>query len=95
MISFDPGTLLRRGSNTVSVVMGATLVAMNIDAGIYFTLTGTGPRIWELLEQPIQPDAIVEAIVAEFEVDELTSREETLTYLRELMDAGLVLPVTG
>ena len=95
MTELDLSVPLQRSPNTVSVVMGETLVAMDMDAGQYFTLVGTGPRIWELLERPNRPEVIVDAILAEFDVDELTGREETLTYLRELMEAGLVLPVTG
>ena len=95
MTELDLSVPLQRSPNTVSVVMGETLVAMDMDAGQYFTLVGTGPRIWELLERPCRPETIVDAILAEFEVDELTGREETLTYLCKLIDAGLVLPVTG
>jgi hypothetical protein len=95
MTELELNAPLLRSSNTVSVVMGENLVAMDIKAGLYFTLVGTGPRIWELLEQPSRPDAIVEAILAEFEVDEATGREETLAYIRKLMEAGLVLPASG
>jgi hypothetical protein len=94
-LDLDLNAPLQRCSNTVSVVMGETLVAMDMKAGLYFTLVGTGPRIWELLEQPSRPDAIVDAILAEFEVDAVTGRDETLAYIRKLLEAGLVLPVSG
>lgn len=95
MIELDLSVPLQRSPNTVSVIMGETLVAMDMNAGKYFTLVGTGPRIWELLERPNRPEVIVDVILAEFVVDEHTGREETLSYLHKLIDAGLVLPVTG
>ena len=93
MTELDLSVPLQRSPNTVSVLIGETVVAVSIDAGLYFNLVGTGTRIWELLEQPIQPIAVMDVILAEFEVDELTGREETLAYLSELVEAGLVHPV--
>lgn len=95
MIGINFLTKLERSHDTVFVDWSDGVLVMSFKTGRYFGMRGTGPRIWELLEYPIQPEAIVDAILAEFDVDELTGREETLTYLRELMDAGLVLPVTG
>ena len=95
MMALEPDISLVRDPATVWVSISTGVLLMHVDSGSYFTLVGTGPRIWELLEQPNRPEAIIDAILAEFEVDELTGREETLTYLRELMDARLVLPVTG
>ena len=94
MMEFQLDTPLVRDHNTVSVSVSGGILLMNIKSGCYFTLVGTGPRIWELLEQPSRPDAIVEAILAEFEVDAVTGREETLAYIRKLMEAGLVLPAS-
>lgn len=93
MMEFKPYTLLVRDSGTVSVTINNEVLLMHVDSGCYFTLLGTGPRIWELLERPSQPDGIVDAIQSEFEVDEVTGREETLAYLSELLEAGLVHPV--
>ena len=95
MLALEPDISLVRDPATVSVNISTGVLLMHVDNGCYFTLVGTGPRIWELLERPNRPEVIVDAILAEFEVDELTGREETLTYLRELRDAGLVMAVTG
>jgi hypothetical protein len=56
----------------------------------YFRLNDSGQTIWRLIEAGSDLDAIVAALVAEFEVDADTAREETRRLVDELEAAGLV-----
>jgi Coenzyme PQQ synthesis protein D (PqqD) len=53
-------------------------------------LNATGARIWKALEQRLEPPQIVDALVAEFEVDEATARSEVDRALSDLRARGLV-----
>ena len=93
MTTVDLTTLIKRSPAVVGTMMGDELVTVHAETGRYFGLAGTGPRLWELLEQPATVERLVDAIVAEYAVDEKTCREETINYIRQLLEAGLVRPI--
>jgi len=53
-------------------------------------LNPTGSLIWQTLENPTRLDAVVAAVVAEFEVGEAEARADVGTFLETLSKAGLV-----
>ncbi|MBI4575868.1 MAG: PqqD family protein [Planctomycetes bacterium] len=54
-------------------------------------LNETGTRVWGLLEAaPVRVDPLVEALVAEFEVDEPTARADLVDFLEACAARGLV-----
>ena len=67
-------------------------VLLNLQTKRYFSLTETGTRIWEMVQQTAGEDAIVEALLEEYEVDEATARSEVRRILDELIDAQLIVP---
>lgn len=67
-------------------------VLLNLQTKRYFSLNETGTRIWEMVQQTAGEDAIVEALLEEYEVDETTARSEVRRILDELIDAQLIVP---
>lgn len=67
-------------------------VLLNLQTKRYFSLNETGTRIWEMVQQTAGEDAIVEALLEEYEVDEATARSEVRRILDELIDAQLIVP---
>ena len=65
-------------------------VLLDLDTKRYYRLNATGARIWKALEQGLEPQQIVDALVAEFEVDEATARSEVDRALSDLRARGLV-----
>jgi len=65
-------------------------VLLDLDTKRYYRLNATGARIWKALEQGLEPQQIVDALVAEFEVDEATARTELDRALSDLRARGLV-----
>jgi hypothetical protein len=56
----------------------------------YYTLNNVGTRVWELLNSPKTIDEILEALIAQYEIDEETSRREVLPFLQNLIARKLV-----
>ena len=65
-------------------------VLLNLDTGIYFGLNEVGTRMWRLLEQHGQLDAVRDAIVGEFDVNASTAERDVLALVGALQDKGLV-----
>jgi Coenzyme PQQ synthesis protein D (PqqD) len=79
-----------RNADLLSVEMDGDLVMMSIESGNYFGVSGIGPRIWELLESPRRFDALVESVVAEYEVDAETAASDLTTFLGKLEENGMI-----
>jgi hypothetical protein len=68
------------------------LVLLQLDAERYYVLDDVGARCWHLLTDLGDLDAVVSAMLAEFEVDEATLRSDIDALLARLVAAGLVVP---
>lgn len=90
MTTLKPSTLIERSPEVLGSVLNDELVMVDAMTGKYYGLGGTGPRLWELLEQPMTVGELVDRLVAEYAVDERLCREETVRYLQQLHEAGLV-----
>ena len=69
---------------------GAVLV--DLASNQVFELNTTGALVWERLAQGGSPEAIVETVVARFDVDEDTARRDIAELLVALTSRGLVTP---
>ena len=68
-------------------------VLLNLQTKRYFSLNETGTRIWELVRESADEEAIVHALLTEYEVEETMVRTEVRRILDELLEAQLILPV--
>ncbi|AQA00234.1 hypothetical protein BWQ93_18550 [Sphingopyxis sp. QXT-31] len=66
------------------------LMMMDIDSGNYFDIDSVGGRIWALIDAPATLDVICESLVAEYDVDADVCRTETIGFIEELAEKGLV-----
>jgi len=66
------------------------LMMMDIDSGHYFDIDSVGGRIWALIEAPVTLDTICDSLVAEYEVEDSVCRTETIGFIGELAEKGLV-----
>jgi hypothetical protein len=70
-------------------VQGETVI-LELDRGVYFSVSKVGDHIWHLLSEPRRIDDLVESVTDAFDVDDDTCRPDVLSFVSELMDAGLV-----
>jgi hypothetical protein len=83
------GTIQRIG-DTPTAYLGESLLMMSVEQEKYFSLNEVGTRIWELLENPLTPPALVERLVSEYEVTVEECAAQVETFLARLRDRGLV-----
>ena len=70
-------------------VSGET-VLLDLASEQYFGLDEVGTRVWQLLNKGQSLDEIVNALVAEYEVERERLEEDVRALLGSLMEAGLV-----
>lgn len=83
----------RRVDKILSAQLDEALLMMNVEKGLYFEARGTGGRIWDLLAEPITEDALVAALLEQFEVTAEVCAAETAAFLKALKEAGMVMEI--
>lgn len=84
-------TILSRRSGLMTADMNGSAVMMDIMTGKYYNLGEVGGRIWELLEEPMSLNALVEKLTAEFDVSAEQCRADILPFLSTLLERGLLV----
>ena len=76
--------------DVVSRRTGETAVLIHMPSGSVFELNATGARVWDLLSEGLDLDAIGERLAAEFDVTTASAVSETSTLAQALAAAGLI-----
>jgi hypothetical protein len=80
----NPGSTISRSDGWLSTWIGEELMMMSADSSAYLSLSGSGGRIWELLEEPRTLAGLCEALAAEYDVQPAEVRDEVLAFLERL-----------
>jgi len=84
-----------RTSDVISTDVAGDLVLLHTQNWNYFEFDKIAASIWKLLDAPRSLPALVEALVAEFEVDEAVCLSDTKAFLDDMIAQGLVTIVEG
>ncbi|GAA3243053.1 hypothetical protein GCM10017691_47580 [Pseudonocardia petroleophila] len=70
--------------------IGDETIVLSLPTSRYFTITGVGTRLFELLGRETTVEEMVTTIVAEYEVDTATARRDVEGFVARLRDAQLL-----
>ncbi|URW75163.1 PqqD family protein [Sphingomonas donggukensis] len=73
-----------QSADCVGTEVDDSLILIDITGGQYCALNGTAAAIWSVIEQPTGEDAIVEAMVAKYQVAPETCAPSVATALERL-----------
>jgi hypothetical protein len=80
----DYESTISRSDGWLAGRIGEELLMMSADSSAYLSLSGTGGRIWELLEKPCTLTGLCETLAAEYDVLPTEIRDEVLVFLERL-----------
>lgn len=63
---------------------------MHIETGRFFTLSGAGQRIWELMAEPITIGTLTAQLTREFDIDAQTCFTDVVEYCERLQSGELI-----
>jgi hypothetical protein len=66
------------------------VVILNLESGIYFSLSGVGSRFWELIAEGASRKEAVQRLTAEYKVEAPQLESDLEALLRDLSTEGLV-----
>ena len=86
----DLDTKLSIPPQVMSRPVGDDTVLLDLESGMYFGLDGVGKRIWEAIGEGLTVGEIAAIIVSEYEVDENQAQADSIEFIRDLVERGLL-----
>lgn len=94
MSAINLNSTIKRNPELVASDMDGETVMMSIENGEYFGLDPVGSRIWELIENPIRIDQLIDLLLDEFEVSREQCELDTLDFINQLLEKKLILTLS-
>jgi Coenzyme PQQ synthesis protein D (PqqD) len=82
--------VVRIADEVIFRVLGDEAVILNLATSRYFGLNGVGTRLWQLIAEHGSEEKVIEAFLAEYEVEEKQLRHDLADLIRQLTQRGLV-----
>lgn len=77
-----------------TMLEGGTALLLDLETTSYFDLNPTGALLWRELADGKTASEAATALVAAFEVDEATARNDAEALIAELVESALLVPQT-
>lgn len=86
----DINTVVSHRKDIDATDLNGDIVMMDLEKGRYFSLNSVGSRIWELIEEPVQINKVVESLLEEYEITRNECEENVLEFLNKLEEAQII-----
>jgi hypothetical protein len=84
---------IQRKPDLVFHELDGEIVMLDNESGQYFGLDPIGSSIWELIEQPIVVNDLIDDLIAEFDVKKEQCIVDVLEFLTDLINKKLVVVI--
>lgn len=91
MSDIGPGTIVAQSGDVISREIGGQLVVLTPTQGTIHELDELGCFIWSLCSEPMSVGTIKTRIVSEYEVDSVVAEKDLVSFLDQLIDAGVMV----
>lgn len=83
-------TIVARGQDHVEATADGELVLMHVETGRFFALSGSGLRIWQMLEAPTSLGTLVDQLTREYEVAPDQCLKDVTALCEQMAEGGLI-----
>lgn len=85
--------ILARGNDYVFNEIDGEVVMMNIETGAYASMNDTGKTIWNLLEQPVSINVVIDTLVKEYNVSKEQCEKDITPFIEKMIEQKIVVKV--
>ena len=82
--------VITRNEDIAFGVMDGEIVMMNVEVGNYYNLGRTGSDIWNMLENPVTVEALLQELLEKYRVSREQCENEVVGFLNQLYKEGLI-----
>jgi hypothetical protein len=90
MTALTEQTHLELSRDQIATTLDHEVVILNTHTGRYFTLSGIGTKVWELLQTTQTPQQLQQIILETYDVSEARCQQDLFKLLGEMHHAGLI-----
>jgi hypothetical protein len=90
MTALNSNTTVVATDNYVATSVDGETILLNKETETYQGLSGVGPRVWKLLQEPTTVETLVETVSTEYDVEGQRCKRDIHEFLQELAAEGLV-----
>lgn len=90
MEKLDLSSIIKRKKEIVAADMDGETVMLSIETGKYYNLGVIGGEMWELLENSMKIEDIVNKLIQVYNVSKIKCEEEVLSFMNELLKKELI-----
>ena len=83
----------QRASDVAFRAIDGEMLLVSAGQGRILSVNSVGAFVWELLDGDHSISGIVHAVQRDFEVDEMTAREDVTAFLTDLRERGFMLKI--
>ena len=83
-------TIVVAAPEQVSCPLGEESAILNLKNSVYYGMNPVGARVWDLLKQPKSVTELRNALLEEYEVDEVRCGDDLLALLETMRSEGLI-----
>jgi hypothetical protein len=83
-------SIIQRDPEVISSEADRDLIMVSIATGSYYGLSDVAREIWDAIERPKKISDLVDDLAASYDVDASLCEEQTLSFLKALLDEGLL-----
>ena len=87
----NPALRFARAPGQLACELDGEIALLNLDSKLYFGLKEVAATIWRELETPTSLEAIIAAVIAEYDVKAEQCRKDVTEFLGVLRARGLVV----
>ena len=86
----EENTIVATAEGVATADLGGEAVLFDASSGVYYGLNGVGASILELIKQPRSVQAVIEALLQEYEVTADRLRQDVVALLEDMEERGLI-----
>lgn len=83
-------SIIRAAGEQVSCDLAGEAAILNLRSGQYFSLNDVGTRIWNLIQEPKTVGAVLESVLAEYDVEPDRIERDLLALFENMATHGLI-----
>ncbi|OSQ53519.1 PqqD family peptide modification chaperone [Marivita geojedonensis] len=85
--------IIEKREHQLEADIGPETLMMRVESGHYFSVEETGQAIWRSIEGSTSVSGIIDLLLAEYDVDRGICEVQTMSFLNDLLDHGLIIRV--
>ncbi len=83
-------SIIQRDPEVIAAEADQDLIMVSIATGYYYGISDVAREIWDAIERPKKVSDLVHELTDTYQIDLPACEDQTLSFLRALLDEGLV-----